>query len=1195
VHICTTISRNWLAHARSLAESVREYEPTAKLSVLIVDPFDGLIDPAQEPFEVLTPADLDVPYFDAMSVRYGPMELCAGLKPSLIRYVLGQGAAEVVFLDSDIRLHAPLAPAMHGLREHAMLLTPHLLSPLAEDGHQPDDLAIIQAGEINTGVIFARADDDLDAILAWWADRLVTGCRPDAAKGMVYDQRWVCLIPGLLDRCGLCRDPGVNFGYWRVPTTELGRADEGFMAEGVPLRCMHFTGFDPNYPERLSRYDNRTLLNDWPALSDLCAHFIERLTANGHEQASAWGYGYHSTAGGIVLDPLLRELWDRGWSEGALVCTPFNAQGEAAFLRWLDQPHPTSKGAPLSRYLHALHDSRPDLAARFPDPHGRDRETYLRWAREHAASSTHAVLTKLAAGAGKARRPGLRRLAPGESIGAERGQTVVCIPVFGAADLFTECLSSALEHTEPETPIVILDDASPDPGIGAFVESLERAERFDLHEVIYVRQAHNVGFPQNVNSGFAAAAPADVVVLNSDCVVAEGWLAGLRGAAYSDELVATASALTNNGTLLSVPERNRPLPDLPQDLLLTDAAASVLTQSLRVYPRLPTAIGHCMYVRRQALDLVGNFDAAFSPGYGEEVDFSQRCLLYGLLHVAADDVFVLHYGGGSLGEDGQVSPVRKEHEKIIEARYPYYRRAQTAAGEQPAGPLPRALATARRAIEGLTATIDGRCLGPVITGTQVHTLEVIRGLSHSGRIRLRVIVPPDMHPGARDLLASLSDVEMLAHSDVHPSMKKTDIAHRPYQVSNANDLLVLDCVGERTVITHQDLIAYDNPGYFPGYPHWERYRRLTRHALALADGVVFISQHAADAALREELVDHDRVNVIYNGVNHSSLAYGIEPHAPEALTNVPHERPLLLCLGTDFLHKNRVFALRLLQALREQQGWDGILVFAGPKVSDGSSCAQETAFLALHPEMANAVVKLAAVSEAEKLWLFDRAQALLYPTTYEGFGLMPFEAAAHGLPCIFASHTALAEILPAELATLVPWDPVESAQRTIPLLIDPARASTQIRAIRAAGTNFTWEASGQMLVEAYYRTAASPTRDATRLARDLAHTEAELIESERKYNELWQSLSPDARYLVTPRGPLDPIDRRSLVAVLKRRVLRRMMLGPLRMVHRVAGKTPAAPGQTDGENFGLHFEHANLEHMREQLAQVELDHLTSDG
>ena len=49
--------------------------------------------------------------------------------------------------------------------------------------------------------------------------------------------------------------------------------------------------------------------------------------------------------------------------------------------------------------------------------------------------------------------------------------------------------------------------------------------------------------------------------------------------------------------------------------------------------------------------------------------------------------------------------------------------------------------------------------------------------------------------------------------------------------------------------------------------------------------------------------------------------------------------------GTDFLHKNRVFAIRLLEALRSEHGWEGSLVLAGPKVAKGSSAGEEAAEL----------------------------------------------------------------------------------------------------------------------------------------------------------------------------------------------------------------------------------------------------------
>ena len=58
------------------------------------------------------------------------------------------------------------------------------------------------------------------------------------------------------------------------------------------------------------------------------------------------------------------------------------------------------------------------------------------------------------------------------------------------------------------------------------------------------------------------------------------------------------------------------------------------------------------------------------------------------------------------------------------------------------------------------------------------------------------------------------------------------------------------------------------------------------------------------------------------------------------------------------------------------------------------------------------MLDLGAVSEAEKAWLFERSALVLYPSVIEGFGLVPFEAAAHGSPCMWAPVGSLGELLP---------------------------------------------------------------------------------------------------------------------------------------------------------------------------------------
>src|SRR5215210_3849447 len=200
-------------------------------------------------------------------------------------------------------------------------------------------------------------------------------------------------------------------------------------------------------------------------------------------------------------------------------------------------------------------------------------------------------------------------------------------------------MSSVLANTGADVPILVADDAGPDPASRAWLGKLEEQGRL-AHRVFYLRQPENLGFVGNVNVAFATAPTADMVVLNSDCVVAASWLDRLRGAAHSDSLIATASTLTNHGGIVSVPYRSTPVGSLPHGVTFERAAALVRQSSPQLRPRIPVAAGRCLYVRRTALDLVGGFDDAHAPGYGEDVDFSQRCVVHGLVHVLADDVLV---------------------------------------------------------------------------------------------------------------------------------------------------------------------------------------------------------------------------------------------------------------------------------------------------------------------------------------------------------------------------------------------------------------------------------------------------------------------------------------------------------------------------------------------------------------------------
>jgi glycosyltransferase involved in cell wall biosynthesis/GT2 family glycosyltransferase len=707
--------------------------------------------------------------------------------------------------------------------------------------------------------------------------------------------------------------------------------------------------------------------------------------------------------------------------------------------------------------------------------------------------------------------------------------------VYGKIELFAQCLQSVLTYTPPEVSLLVADDGSPDLRLRSLLEELVGKGLLN-RPVFLARQPANLGFVGNVNAAFAACDPADVVILNSDCVVGEGWFEGMRDAAYSDSVIATSTALTNHGSIVSVPHRNQP-GALPQNWTVDQAADAVKSASLRLRPRIPTAIGHCAYIKRAALDLVGDFDVQFAPGYDEETDFSQRCLSRGMFHVAADDVLVWHQGGASFSPSQETDAIHVQHQKLIRSRYPYFERgAATAAVDD--GALGRALGIARRALMGVSVTIDGACLGGALTGTQVVVLEVIHALAQSGAVHLRVAVPPRCGDAAQRILAELSDVEVIRWDLVGRNTDRTDIVHRPYQVSNRSELGTLRMLGDRLVITHHDMIAYRIPQYFPGFDQWQLYREVTRDALGAADAVVFGSHHAAADALADDLVPEDRLRVIPDGVDHHLSEVVWKPREPRGAGALA-EGQFLMCLGADYGHKNRLFALRLLDELQRRHQWNGRVALVGPHVPWGSSSAAEAEYLLRNRDVARMTVRLPAVSEGEKAWLLQHAAGVLYPTVYEGFGFIPFEAATAGVPCFFAAQSSLAEVLPNSAATIEPWDVASTADRVVEVLRDPVRAEGLVAAVKSAGERYRWGDVAIKLLDVYRAAADAPPQ--VRVGRD------------------WQELSISVigRCLVGEGGALPPRVQASLWAISRRRYLRIPIFTFLQLFHRM-GRLPVA-------------------------------------
>lgn len=645
------------------------------------------------------------------------------------------------------------------------------------------------------------------------------------------------------------------------------------------------------------------------------------------------------------------------------------------------------------------------------------------------------------------------------------GDAVVVVPVYDAYQEALQCYESLLRYTPAQVPILIVDDHGQDRRfIAAITDAAATCDL--LRTVLLVRHNSNRGFVGAVNAAFGNTGSRDVVVVNSDVIVGAEWFERLRRAAFSDSVVATASPLTNRGSILSVPAHG----DFPETMTVGEAADAVAAKSWRLYPRLPTAVGHCTYFRRHALDVVGFLDLAFAPGYSEEVDLSQRAIAAGFQHVCADDVFVYHRRGASFGDSPEKRQRQDNHHTIIRRRYPYYEAWVTSVEGDQRSPLSCSLLTATCALRGLSIGIDATTLHPTPMGTQRVALQSVVALSRRPEIASLTVLTPEHLPAyAHEQLKDIEKVHVLPATRAADS--QFDVVYRPSQVNFANELAMLQVWGRRLVINQLDTIAYGNPSYFSDTNSWLSYRSVIRSACSAVDGLAFLTEYSRKQALSEGLWDPGVPSRIV-AVALDGAAAPIPALEPSAAVR-GHLRPdFLLCIGASYRHKNRVFALDVFTELKKR-GWAGQLVLAGPTPPYGNSLADE-ALHSLQHALHKDVVALASVSEGEKEWLYQQAALVLYPTVVEGFGIVPFEAASRGAATLSTRQGALNEVLPLSIPTLDSWNAEDAADQVLRLLGDHAMRNALCAALLERARAYTSEQVATNLVDLFHEVVAKP-------------------------------------------------------------------------------------------------------------------------
>ena len=245
--------------------------------------------------------------------------------------------------------------------------------------------------------------------------------------------------------------------------------------------------------------------------------------------------------------------------------------------------------------------------------------------------------------------------------------------------------------------------------------------------------------------------------------------------------------------------------------------------------------------------------------------------------------------------------------------------------------------------------------------------------------------------------------------------------------------------------------------------------QLTKRVLNGAARIIAVSNFTKNEIEKLFGIPSERIEVVYNAIDERFL----HGHATAADRELIAQRyqvnyPFLLYAGRVSPHKNVVRMIEAFSALKtelekDQEFPDLKLIIIGDDLSG-------------NPDLRRTVVRSGVQNDVRFLGFvpievlrifYDSAKIFVFPSLYEGFGLPPLEAMAHGTPVVTSNVSSLPEVVGNAAVLVNPENVFEIMRALHHVLRDHAvRERMKERGYKQAA-KFSWEKSVQRIVEVY--------------------------------------------------------------------------------------------------------------------------------
>ena len=288
-----------------------------------------------------------------------------------------------------------------------------------------------------------------------------------------------------------------------------------------------------------------------------------------------------------------------------------------------------------------------------------------------------------------------------------------------------------------------------------------------------------------------------------------------------------------------------------------------------------------------------------------------------------------------------------------------------------------------------------------------------------------------------------------------------DILHMPWFYAPA-------VVPARLVMTIHDLTDVLAPpvGATPLVQAGRLY--FARRALARANRILAVSHSSKRELSRVFGVPEGKIEVVYNALDERFLREPMPSDGDRVLERHAVTDPFVLYAGNIKPQKNLP---RLIEAfavakadLRDHPQYAGLkLLLIGDSAEEHSDLRR----VVLRSRVQGEVRFLGFVPHPVLRVFYSRAAAFLFPSLYEGFGLPPLEAMAHGTPVLTSSASSLPEVF-ADAAMLVnPENVFEIARGIRQILTEDVMREALIRRGHELVRKYSWERSAGQVREVY--------------------------------------------------------------------------------------------------------------------------------